>query len=61
MSINDHEITIEIENLRNSDMGNVKQAFQSLKQMLSEATPEGKNEINNALTWARSVYEQDIG
>jgi hypothetical protein len=61
MAIDDQEITIEIENLRSRDMENVKQAFLNLKQMLSDATPEGKNEINKALTWARSVYGQDIG
>jgi hypothetical protein len=61
MAIDHQEITIEIDNLRSRDMENVKQAFLNLKQMLSDATPEGKNEINKALTWARSVYGQDIG
>jgi hypothetical protein len=32
MAINDQELTIEIENLRSSDMENVKQAFRNLKQ-----------------------------
>jgi hypothetical protein len=61
MAIDDQEITIEIENLRSRDMENVKQAFLNLKQMLSDVTPEGKDKINKALTWARSVYGQDIG
>ena len=60
MAISEQEITIEIENLRSSGIDNVKQAFGNLQKMLGDATPEGKDEINKALTWARSVYGEAL-
>jgi hypothetical protein len=60
MPANDQEIATEIEGLRSSDLQNVKQAFNNLKEMLGSATSEGKEEINKALTWARSVHGQAL-
>lgn len=61
MPVDDQEITIEIEGLRSKNMQNVKEAYQKLEQMLGKATPAGQEEINKALTWARSVYGEKLG
>lgn len=61
MPVNDQEITIEIEGLRSKDMQSVKEAYQKLEQMLSDATLAGQEEINKALAWARSVYGEGLG
>jgi hypothetical protein len=61
MPVNDQEITIEIEGLRSKDMQSVKEAYQKLEQMLSDATLARQEEINKALAWARSVYGEELG
>ena len=60
MPVNDQKITMEIEGLRSKDMRSVKEAYQNLEQMLGDATPAGQEEINKALTWARSVYGEGL-
>lgn len=61
MSSPNEEILTEIDSLRSSDMANVRQAFQNLQRKLNEATPEEKEEIEKAVTWARATYGADLG
>lgn len=60
MPVTDQEITIEIEGFRSKDMQSVKEAYQKLEQMLGDATPAAKEEINKALVWARSLYGEGL-